>query len=209
MRPLLLLLLAGCLGLPVSAQRYARNHFTAGLGAALPGNDLKPYYQTAFSWDINYGFRFLRFLQADAGYDGSYKAANVEDYYNSAQFGSIRIRDFQTFIPLGGRVIAPLANGRFELFAGGGWAYIKYSEALQQPSQFYRVDCPVCNERTGYGYYTMFGGNFALDRAGAFRVGALTRVYQGHTEGLPVGSLITYRSNDRWVNTYLTFTLSF
>jgi hypothetical protein len=42
-----------------------------------------------------------------------------------------------------------------------------------------------------------------------FRIGAFTRVYQGHTEGQPVGSLVVYRSSDRWVNTYGTFSFSF
>lgn len=209
MRPLLLLLLAAAVGAPAFSQRIQRHQFTAGLGAAVPGGDLKNYYQPAFSWTVGYGYRILPFLQADFAYDGSYKAANVDAYYNTPQFGSIRIRDFQIFLPIGGRVVAPIAKGRVEIFGGGGWAYMKYTEALQQPSPYYRVDCPVCSERSGYGYYTMFGGNVALDRAKNFRIGAFTRVYQGHTEGMPVGSLVAYRSSDRWVNTYGTFTFSF
>ncbi|MCC7153882.1 MAG: hypothetical protein IT161_04850 [Bryobacterales bacterium] len=205
-------LLAGMglmLAFSLRAQSFQRHHFTGGLGIAIPKDDLHAFYQNAFSWTFSYGYRPLRYLQLDAGMDSSYLAADVEDYYNSPAFGPIRIRDFQYFFPYGARAILPLAKGRFELYGGAGGAYLWYVESLRQPSYYYRVDCPVCNSRSGPGWYAMAGGDFALDQRGNFRLGAVTRMYRGHTEGRAVGTLPPVRTKDRWLNAYVTFTFAF
>lgn len=193
----------------LQAQSYQRHYFTAGLGIALPKDDLHAFYQNAFSWSFGYGFRPIQYLQLDVGLDSSYLAADVQDYYTTPAFGPVRIRDFQYFVPYGARAILPLAKGRFELFGGAGGAYLRYVESLRQPSYYYRVDCPVCNSRSGTGWYAVAGGDFAIDRGRHFRLGALTRMYRGHTEGRSVGTLPPVRTEDRWLNAYLTFTFAF
>jgi hypothetical protein len=187
---------------------FQKNHFTAGLGVALPGGDLKPFYKSAFGWSVAYGYRPVKWLQADFGYDGAYNAADVNAYQSSG-YGPLRIADYQTFIPLGGRVVLPLAHGRVELYGGGGGAYARYSESLRQPDDYTRIGCPSCQARDGWGYYAMVGGSVALDAGQRLRLGVVTRAYRVETKGAIVGVLPSWRTDDRWLNTYLTLTASF
>lgn len=200
-------------GPAASAQPYGRpwtrHNIWAGMGIAMPGQDLQPGYQNAFGWTVGYGFRPVSFLQIDAGYEGSYNAADVEDYYDQPAFGPLRIRDFQTFIPFGARAILPLAGGRVEIFGGGGGAYLRYSEHLRQPSEYYNVGCPVCRARDGFGWQALAGVNFALSRTVPVKLGVFTRMYDAETSGQPVGNIWSGKTKDRWLNTYLTLTFGF
>lgn len=188
---------------------FQRHHFTAGLGAATPGSDLKPYYKTAFAWTLAYGYRPFKYGQIDVGYDGAYNSAQVNDYLDNPSFGAVRIRDFQTFIPLGGRVVLPMGRGRAEVFGGGGALYARYAELLSQPSEYLRLACPVCQARDGWGYYAMLGGNVAVDRGNHLRLGVTVKVNRVETTGAPIGNLPSFRTTDRWVNSYLTLGFSF
>jgi len=194
-----------------SAQYYQapwqKNHFSVGLGVTVPQDDLAALYNNAVGWSFGYGYRFLRNFQADVGLDTGYNAANVNQYLNSG-FGPLRIRDFQFFVPMGARAVIPLAHDRFELSAGGGGAYLRYSERLKQPGSYISVGCPICSARDGFGYYALAAFDYALDRSGTFKIGATTRVYQGHTNGAAVG-LATNRTRDRWINSFFTFSVNF
>jgi hypothetical protein len=161
------------------------------------------------AWGFGYGYRPWRFLQIDGGFESAYKAARVDDFFNSPAFGPLQIRDFQFFVPFGARAVLPLANNRVELYGGGGGAYVRYSELLRQPSEWVSVGCPVCGARDGFGTYALAGGQVALDRGKHFRVGATVKVYRVDTEGEPIGQLPPFRSSDRWINTYFHFTFSF
>ena len=156
----------------------------------------------------NYGFRFHRYFQADAGLDTVFQAARVRDFLPSA-FGSLRIRDFEFLVPLGGRVVMPLGSERVQFHAGGGGAYLRYTERLSQPFQGVQFGCAECGARSGWGYYGLVGGSAALDRDGHFRLGVESRVYRGRTEGDPLGDVRRVRTTDRWINILGTFTLSF
>ncbi|MBN9658182.1 MAG: hypothetical protein J0H49_08380 [Acidobacteria bacterium] len=187
---------------------FQRNHITAGIGAAVPGADLKPYYKVAPAWTFDYGFRPVKYLQLDVGLDSAYNSADVNDYLDTG-YGPLRIRDFQFFVPMGARVVAPLAKGRVEFYGGGGAAYARYTELLKQPSDYFQIGCPVCQARDGWGYYALLGGSVALDRGQHFRLGVLSRVYVVDTSGPPIGTTPAVKTNDRWTNTYATFTFSF
>jgi len=188
---------------------YQKHHVSAGLGFAMPGKDLETYYQDAFAWSISYGYRPLKYLQLDAGYDGAYNAARVDDYVVSPGFGYVHIRDYQTFVPLGARVVAPLAGGRLEFYGGGGGAYVRTGEYLRQPAEYVRLECPQCVARDGWGYYALLGVSVALDPAQHFRLGATTRVYRVDTSGPRVGTTPQVNTTDQWVNTYFGLTFSF
>ena len=191
---------------PLLAQSYPHHNITLGMGGASPGADLAGFFSGSFGMGANYGYRFHRLFQADLGFETLFGAARVKDFYET-DFGPLRIKDYQYFVPMGGRALVPL--GRVLISAGGGGAYMKYSERIRQPSDFYRIACPVCQSRSGWGYYGLLGFSVALDRRHMFRLGVTTRVYRGHTDGEPLGSVPGIRTRDMWVNTLGEFGLSF
>jgi hypothetical protein len=185
---------------------FQKHHLSAGLGIAMPRSELQPYFRNAVSWSFGYGYRPIRYLQADLGWDTAFRAADVRDFYNVGGV-PVEIRDFQFFIPMGGRVIWPVAGGRLEFYGGGGGAYMRYTERIRQPYDFVRIACPVCNARDGWGYYALLGGSVALTRGQALRLGVTTRVYDGSTDGPAIGAAPPRKTSDRWANTYLSLTL--
>lgn len=188
--------------------RFPRHNFTLGMGAGQPRGDLRPFFDESFGLNLGYGYRFHEYFQADIGFETLFGAAGVRDFYRT-EFGELRIKDYQFLVPLGGRVVAPIARGRLQFSAGGGGAYMRYQERIRQPSNFFRIDCPVCGSRSGWGYYGLLGASVALDRYQRFRLGVNSRVYRGHTEGDPLGSVSGIRTRDHWVNLYGEFGVSF
>lgn len=205
---LLLVLATGAISI-APAQPYQKHHFTAGLGVAAPRDQINPPFRNAFSWSFGYGYRPWKYLQFDAALDTAYNAADVDEYLLDPAFGYLRVRDFEYFVPLGARLVAPFKDNRFSLYGGGGGAYVRYSESLRQPSEYYNVACPSCRSRDGWGYYFLAGGDVALTDSGRFRIGVTTRVYQVTTDGRGVGQLPAVETRDRWINTYGHVTFSF
>jgi hypothetical protein len=194
---------------PLVAQTwYPRHNFTFDAGGTLPRGDLKPFTTEKPVIGFGYGYRFHRNFQADVGFDTVFGAFEVKDYLATG-FGFLRIRDYQYFVPFGGRAILPFADGRALVYGGGGGAYMRYSESLHQPSDYVHYDCPVCTTRDGWGYYATAGASYAVDRSGHFRVGVVTRVYRGHTEGQPIGTIPGVRTSDRWYHIMGEFGFSF
>lgn len=209
MRLTLLILLAAATIQPSLAQFAQKHHFTVGLGAGIPGKQLNNVYNNAVSWTFGYGYRPIRYFQADIGLDTVYNAARVNEFLENPQFGYVRIRDFEFMMPVGGRLILPLGDGKVNLYSGGGAAYLRYTERLRQPSDFFNISCPVCQARSGWGHYFLAGADVALTSGGALRLGVTTRVYQGSTDGPSVGNIPPVRTSDRWVNTYAHLSFSF
>jgi hypothetical protein len=190
---------------PAPESYSPRNYFTLGIGIGLPRQDLSPTYQPAANATLAYGYRPVRFLQLDAGFETLFGSARVRDFVDT-NFGSLRVRDFQYLVPLGGRVIAPLPGGKWELYAGGGGAYLNYREQIQQPFQGVRFACPSCARRGGWGYYAQAGVDHHVNRL--FRIGGQFRVYRGRTEGDPLGG-VPFRTNDQWNQLTITLGLRF
>jgi hypothetical protein len=186
--------------LVLAAQSYYPHHnFTVGLGGALPRGDLGRLFMDRPGLSIGYGYRFQRYFQADVGFETVFGAADIHDYLETG-IGPLRIRDFQFFVPFGGRAILPLAQGRLLLSGGGGGAYMRYSELLRQPAEDFHIDCPVCSSRDGWGYYALADVSVFVDRSQHIRVGAVYKVYRGHTEGRPFGAVPGGRTYDCWTN---------
>jgi hypothetical protein len=194
----------------LNAQSYLRHNFTVTGGAGLPRGELRPFLDNSFGVGVSYHYRFIPFLAAEVGYETLFGAAGVRDYVDT-YFGSLRIRDYQQFIPFGGRAILPLASERIQVYGGGGGVYLRYSERLQQPFQgsYYRVACPSCAARDGIGYYAVAGVNVALDDARHFRVGAGAKVIRGSTGGDPIGDVPGYPTTDKWLSYFASFGVSF
>lgn len=202
--PILLLVAA-----PVLAQSwYPRHNFTFGAGAGRPQAQLEGLFADRPGIEVGYGYRFHRNLQADMGLDAVFGAAQVRDFLSTG-LGDLRIRDYQFLVPFGARAILPVEHGRFLISGGGGGVYLRYTELLRQPGENFRIDCPVCNSRNGWGYYGLVGASVFLDRREHFRFGVTTRVYQGHTDGDPLGPIPGVRTRDRWVNVFGEFGVSF
>lgn len=200
MKPITFSLALLALAAVLPAQEYyPRHNLTFGLGAAQPRADLKGLLQDSPGISFGYGYRFQRYFQADAGFETVFGAADVRDYLNTG-FGPLRIKDYQFFIPFGGRAILPLIGGRLLFSGGGGGAYLRYTELLHQPSYYWNIDCPVCTSRSGWGYYALVDISAFLDRTQHFRVGAVSKVYRGHTDGDPLAAVPGFRTRDHWVN---------
>lgn len=205
MRALIVLVV---LWLPAWGQSDFRRHtFTANLGSALPKQDLEPFFEQSFMAGGSYGYRFLRYFQADGGLDVVFGAARVRDFLDVGF--PLRIRDRQYFANFGGRAILPLARDRVHFFGGGGGSYMRYAEVLDQPFDYARFACDVCDARDGWGYYALAGANLALDRGQHFRVGFTSKMYGGHTDGQGLGPLPGIRSKDRWLMFAGTVSFSF
>jgi len=186
----------------LSAQTfYPRHNFTFGAGPASPRGELNGLFADRPGISIAYGYRFERYFQADIGLDTVFGAAQVRDFLETP-FGFSRIRDYQFFLPLGGRGILPLARGRLLISGGGGGAYVRYAELLHQLSQYYRLDCPVCSARSGWGYYALVSTEAFVDRGRHFRLGVTSKVYRAHTEGDPLGPVAGVRTRDRWLQIF-------
>jgi hypothetical protein len=188
---------------------YQKHSFAIGGGGGIPRGDLEPLLDTSPALRINYGYRFMKNFQADFGFDTVFHAANIKDYYQS-QFGDLRIKDYQFFLPMGARTIIPLAGNRVQFYAGGGAAWMSYRERIRQPfGDYLRLDCPVCSSRSGWGYYAMLGSSFALDRAQFFRLGFTTKLYRGTTSGDPIGPIPPFTTHDQWLTTAAEFSFNF
>lgn len=187
---------------------YPRHNITFGLGGASPRAGLRAYFQTKPAFTFSYGYRFLRNFQVESGLDTVFGAAGVRDFFDSP-LGPLRIRDYQFLLPFGGRAVLPLAAERLQFFGGLGGAYMRYSELIRQPSDYLRIDCPVCSSRSGWGYYALTGMAVFLDRGRHFRTGINAKMYRGHTAGDPLGAAPGLRTRDHWLQIYGEFGLSF
>jgi hypothetical protein len=190
---------------------YQRHSFAIGGGGGIPRGDLQPLLSVSPALRFNYGYRFMKNFQADFGFDTIFHAAGIKDYYES-QFGDLRIKDYQYFLPMGGRAVIPLARNRIQLHAGGGAAWMSYRESMRQPfgsESGIRVDCRVCNSRSGWGYYALLGSSVAIDRMQMFRLGVTTKLYRGRTSGDPLGAIPGIRTNDQWLTTAAEFSVNF
>lgn len=188
--------------------RFPRHTITGDLGAAIPGQDLRGAFEPSFAVGAHYGYRFHRYFEANAGFDTAIQSARIDDYVYTA-FGARRIRDYQMFLPFGGRVIVPTPGERWHFFAGGGGVYVRYYEAISQPSRYFRIDCPPCSARSGVGYYGLAGFRWRPSQYSRFWIGASARVVRVETDGDPIGELIVRPTRDRWITPMVEFGFSF
>lgn len=184
---------------PAAAQEswYPKHNFRVGAGFARPRGDIGGLLGDAPSFTVGYGYRFHRNFQADVGFDMAAGAAGTRDFLETS-FGPLRIRDYQFFVPFGGRAILPILGERLWISGGGGGAFLTYRERVRQPGDYVRIDCPPCASRNGWGYYGLVNVGTALGRTQMFRVGVTAKMYRTHTDGDPFGFIPGFRTRDRW-----------
>jgi hypothetical protein len=106
-----------------------RHNLVVGLGPAMPLGNATSYLSTAPFVRFGYGYRFNRLFQADAGFQMAFGAANNQNAVIT-DFGAVQGGDHEFMIPLGGRIYIPLPFRRIQVSAGGGAAYLHYSETV-------------------------------------------------------------------------------
>jgi len=194
----------------LNAQPLARQFsFNIGTGGAIPREDLTSFMTTSPLLTIGFGYRPIRYFQADVGMDAIFHAAGVRSFQDTV-IGRIKIRDNEILVPLGGRGILPIGS-RMELFGGGGAAYLHYGESVEVPgggsdSSF---NCRTCRSRGGWGYYAIAGANVAVERGHRFWVGVESRLVHGRTNGDPLGAVPPLETQDTWINTAAFFMIRF
>ena len=198
-RMLGLLFAAGAL-LPAQ-DLFPRHYFTVGGGAGFPRGQINEYFSNRAGVTANYAYRFHRYFQADLGYDLIFGAAQINETVET-QLGIQRIRDRQHFVPFGGRGIMPLARGKVLISGGGGGAYMRYQESITQPSNYYRLACPVCIGRGGWGGYALASAKFS-NRFQRYWFGVTSKVIRGSSQGQPFAGLPTAKTKDHWINTFV------
>ncbi len=197
-RPFLMVLAA----LPAAAQsEFPHHNLTLQVGAANPRGEISSFMKSAPQIGFWYGYRFLKYFQADTGLNLFFGAANVRQFV-STDLGNLQVGDREYMLPLGGRVILPLAAGRVLLAAGGGAAWLHYGEHLSNPYSYYgySVNCDLCTARSGWGSYGLANASYFLDRDQHFRVGVSTQIIRAHTNGDAVGGIPGTRTSDHWIN---------
>jgi hypothetical protein len=175
------ILLAGVFAGSMWAQQdFNRNALTVGVGSAVPAG--LDYLDAGTAVELNYGYRFTRFIQADLGFESSFN----KDYRNyQAKFNTGLTTTTNFFIPAGGRIVIPLRDGRIEPSIGLGGVYHYDKGDSYQPNQG--------------GVYGVAGASYALDSEHRHRVGLSLRYMNIMSRGTP---------HPQWVNLFGEYTYS-
>jgi hypothetical protein len=195
-------------GVPLFAQEELHHHnFIIGGGAAIPVGNTTNFLSTAPTFKVGYGYRFLRWFQADAGLQIAFGAANNQNAEVS-DFGPVQGGDHEFMLPLGGRFIAPVLFKKIEVSAGGGAAYLHYAETIPSGGDV-AIGCYSCTSRGGWGGYGLGNARYFLDENHNFSVGTTLQYITASTNGQAVGNVPSVRTTDHWVNLTFEFGLSF
>src|SRR5579863_3058314 len=141
---------------------FHRNNAVFGVGSAIPVGSTSSYLRAAPLINFGYGYRFNRFFQADAGIQMAFGAAHNQNP-EITDAGYIQGGDHEFMIPLGGRVYIPQPFRRFDVSAGGGAAYIHYSETVSSGNPDFSIGCYSCTSRGGWGGYGLGNVSYFLD----------------------------------------------
>lgn len=189
------------------AQDFHRHNISVGGGPAIPVGNATNFLGTAPFFQIGYGYRFTSWFQADAGLQIAFGAAHNQNA-EITDFGTVQGGDHEFMIPLGGRVIIPSPFKSIEISAGGGAAYLHYTETVPS-SPYYSVGCYSCTSRGGWGGYALGSARYFLDDSRNFSVGTTLQYIAASTNGEAVGNVPPIRTTDHWINVAIQFGLSF
>ena len=200
------LLISG-LGLAQDTDFYHHNA-TFGVGPAIPVGSTTNYLSTALLIGFSYGYRFNRLFQADAGLQMAFGAAHNQNA-EITDVGAIQGGDHEFMVPLGGRVYIPQPFKRLSFSAGGGTAYLHYSETVSSSNVGFAVGCYSCTSRGGWGGYGLANVSYYLDSNRTFHVGTTVQYIAASTNGPAVGNVPALKTTDHWTNVLFEFGISF
>ena len=194
----------------IYAQDYHHSNVDVGIGFADPGSSAGSYLAKAPLFDLGYGWRFNKLFQADIGLQVAFGALNNPNP-EATDLGLVQGGDHEFIVPLGGRVYIPLPWTRLELSAGGGAAYLHYTETANTGGQgyYYSSYCYSCTSRGGWGGYGLANLRYWLNDNKNFALGTTVEYIAGHTSGPPVGGISAISSTDHWLSVMFQFGVSF
>jgi hypothetical protein len=190
---------------------FQHHNATFGIGAAVPVGNTANYLTKAPLIDFAYGYRFSRLFQADAGVQMAFGAAHNQNPEITG-YGAVQGGDHEFMIPLGGRVYIPQPYERLSLSAGGGAAYLHYSETASSGNTGYggyATGCYSCTSRGGWGGYGLGNVSYYLDSNRFFHVGTTIQYVVASTNGPAVGNVPAFKTTDHWLNVVFEFGVSF
>ena len=121
--------LSCCLPFLACGQSFRRNEFTFNGGSAWQTNAPPGFSDTAVSLGGTYSFHLRPWLALEAGVLTAIDPTGVV----GSSAGFFDVHDRFTWVPFGPRFILPLRHDRFELFAGAGGAYERYTVGNPAP----------------------------------------------------------------------------
>jgi hypothetical protein len=186
---------------------FHRHNIAVGLGPAIPVGNTTNYLSAAPLLNIAYGYRLKRWFQADIALQLAFGAANNQNAEIS-DFGPVQGGDHEYMIPLGGRFIIPQPIKKIEVSAGGGAAYLHYSETIPNAGQI-GVNCYSCTSRGGWGGYGLANVKYFLNDGHNFSAGTTLQFIAASTNGQAVANIPAVATTDHWVNAIFEFGLSF
>jgi hypothetical protein len=131
--------------------------------------------------ELNYGRRFTKFIQMDMGFESSFNKDHRN--YSGNYAGLTTSTNF--FVPVGGRIVIPLLEGRLEPSFGVGGVYAWDKNNLYHQNQG--------------GIYGLAGASYALDSRHKHSVGMTLRYMNMLSPGRP---------HPRWLNVFGEYTYS-
>lgn len=191
---------------------FRRGSFEINLGALQPSADLKGAFSEGFVLGINFGYRVQRFIQLDFGADWGLSRTPLTKTLivqpkGGGPLSTRDLRDNELLLPVGGRLVLPLARERILISAGGGYSYLRYFENPIEFSLYETIRCSICDSRSGWGPYVVGQIQFVVDRERHFGFGITAKRFQARTTGESLGTFLAGRTQDRW--TTLAGTVSF
>jgi hypothetical protein len=184
------------------------HNFAVGIGPAIPLGSATAYLSTSPFVRVAYGYRLNRLFQADFGFQMAFGAAHNQNSVKT-DLGLVQGGDHEFLIPLGGRIYIPQPIKRIQVSAGGGAAYLHYSETVPSGGSYYTPSCYTCTTRGGWGGYGMANVSYFLDSNHNFRVGTMLQYIAGSTNGQAVANFPATKTTDHWLNLGFDFGLSF
>jgi hypothetical protein len=190
-----------------SQQDVHHYNVIVGVGPAIPVGNTTNYLSTAPMFKVGFGYRFNRWFQGDVGLQLAFGAANNQNAEIS-EIGPVQGGDHEFMVPLGGRFIIPNPFKKIEVSAGGGAAYLHYSETIPNAGQI-GINCYSCTSRGGWGGYGLANARYFLNDSHNFSVGTTLQFIAASTNGQAVASIPAIATTDHWVNLTFEFGLSF
>ena len=150
------------------------------------------------------GYRFTRFLQADAGFHVAF-GAETNRTAELTGVGQVQGGDHDYMIPLGGRYVIRSPFKRMEFSSDSGGIYRNYSETLPLKG-YYSSECYTCSSLGDYGPHN---ASYFFGDGHKFHVGTTYEFIAASTDDQAVGHVPDVRTSDHWSNLFLEFGFRF